>query len=257
MSLYPTTIIDPDAALGNNAIASGTLISIPIDMTNSQMIQIVLSQLSLTQDYSLRTWVSIYPDGKAIAPGLFPILRNGGLPFIVYVPGQTPPSNTYAIQVTPGSYYLNILNLTNEANVFSFNLIELALAITIAGCECDSFVGTMQPTRVPTIFDGCGSTSEVGTVRTMISSTLIIVGAASDGVAGAVSTVPLSRSTAFVGCGSTGHAGTVRTTISSTLVITGVSSAGFAGNATVQTLGLRLTRSQRLWQAIRNKHQQR
>lgn len=255
MSLYPTTIIDPDAALGNNAIASGTLICIPIDMTSSQMVQIVLSQLSLTQDYSLRTWVSVYPDGNAIAPGLFPILRNGGLPFIVYVPGQTPPSNTYAIRVTPGSYYLNILNLTNEANVFSFNLIELALAVTIAGCECDSFVSTMQPTRVPTIFNGCGSTSEVGTVLTTISSTFVLTGAFGTGFAGSVSTVPVSRTTAFVGCGSTGLVGAVRTTISSTLVITGVTGAGFAGNATVA--GLRLTRSQRLWQAIRNKHQQR
>jgi hypothetical protein len=212
MSLYPVTITDPaTVSVGNNGIASGTLIAVSIDMTSTQMMQIVMAQLSLTQDYSLRTWVSVYPDGNAIAPGVFPILRNG-IPFIIYVAGQTPPSNTYAILVTPGSYFLNILNLTNENNVFAFSPTELALAIFIVGCESTGSANIVQPTRVPSTFVGCGSTGEVGTVLTTISSTLVIVGAFSTGLAG----IPR-----------------------------------------VMTVGLRLTSSQRLWQALRNKHQQR
>ena len=117
MSLYPTTVLDATtAASGNNLIPSGTLLVIPIDMTVTQMTQIGLAQLSLTQDYSLRTWVSVYPDGMPIG-GIFPILRFASLPFTIYIAGQTPPQNTgYGVLVTPGSYYLNILNLTNEAN---------------------------------------------------------------------------------------------------------------------------------------------
>lgn len=144
MSLYPTTVLDATtAASGNNLIPSGTLLVIPIDMTVTQMTQIGLAQLSLTQDYSLRTWVSVYPDGMPIG-GIFPILRFASLPFTIYIAGQTPPQNTgYGVLVTPGSYYLNILNLTNEANVLRFSQIDLASVFPIDGTAGTGLAGSV------------------------------------------------------------------------------------------------------------------
>lgn len=125
MSLYPIIELDPEiAALDPNMLPAGTLIVLPVDMSSVQMVQIVLVQLSQTQDYSMRTWLSRYPDGIAIAPGVFPVLRGQGLPFVIHTADQTPPENTNAIQVEAGNYILNILNLTNEINVFSFSTTD-------------------------------------------------------------------------------------------------------------------------------------
>lgn len=127
MSLFPITELDANtAAQGNNLLPAGTLIVIPIDMTSVRMTQITVAQVSATQDYSMRTWLSEFPDGVAIAPGPFPVLRTSGLPFVVYITGQTPPDGCYAMLVTPGTYILNIVNLTNEANLFSFSKTDLA-----------------------------------------------------------------------------------------------------------------------------------
>ena len=149
MSLYPTTFLDATtAAADNNLMPPGTLTVIPINMTVTQMTQINLAQLSLTQDYSMRMWVSVYPDGIPIG-GMYPILRFAGLPFTIYIAGQTPPQNTgYAINVTPGRYYLNILNLTNEANVLRFSQIDLASVFPIAGCAGSGLAGSAT-TLVP------------------------------------------------------------------------------------------------------------
>ena len=185
MSLYPTTVLDATtAASGNNLIPSGTLLVIPIDMTFTQMTQIGLAQLSLTQDYSLRTWVSVYPDGMPIG-GIFPILRFASLPFTIYIAGQTPPQNTgYGVLVTPGSYYLNILNLTNEANVLRFSQIDLALSSMIVGGCGAGLAGPVVPTRVPSTFIGSAGVGLAGIAGTSISSTVVVIGGSGTGHGG-------------------------------------------------------------------------
>lgn len=121
MSLYPTTVIDPATlALEPNIIQPGNLIVAPIDMTEAQMVQIDLQQMSNTQYFSLRAWLSLYQNGIAYPPGNYSVLNWAGAPIVIYVPGQTPPDYTFAIEVPPGMYFLNILNLTNEHNIFSF-----------------------------------------------------------------------------------------------------------------------------------------
>ena len=126
MSLYPTTILDAESAgLRPNPIPSGSLIVIPIDMTTVAMTQVMLVQVSYTQDYSLRTWLSLHPDGLAIA-GVIPILKTAGIPLVIHIADQILPPDVNAIAVEPGQYMLNVLNLTNEANVFSFSKTDLA-----------------------------------------------------------------------------------------------------------------------------------
>ena len=192
MSLYPTIVLDAaTAALDNNFIPPGTLVVIPIDMTVPQMTQISMAQLSLTQDYSLRTWVSVYPGGRVI-DALFPILRTVGLPFIIYVAGQTPPANaTYTILVTPGNYYLNILNLTNEANVFAFSQTDLSASPSIDGGVSIGVIGTVIP----------------------LAPCAPIIGPAGSGIAGIVAGTPgaAALSPMISGGPSTGIAGTTLT----------------------------------------------
>lgn len=107
-------------------IPSGALVSWPLDLTSASMIQIILAQLSLTQDYSLRAWISVYVNGIPLAPGYVPVMQTGGLPLVVYISPQTPPANTFAVPVSPGLYVLNVFNLTNEANVLGYLATTLA-----------------------------------------------------------------------------------------------------------------------------------
>jgi hypothetical protein len=97
----------------------------PIDLSDGGMIVVTLVQVSETQDYSLRAWVSQYANGVPLAPGYTPVYRGFGWPLTIYTAPQTPPPNTIAIAVTPGVYVLNVLNLTNELNVVAYNAITL------------------------------------------------------------------------------------------------------------------------------------
>lgn len=144
MSLFPITILDPiTAASGFNTLLSGSLVVIPLDMTFAAMTQITIVQASLTQDFSLRGWISVYPDGIALA-SVFPILRGNGLPIVIYVPLQTPPNDCIPIAVpASGIYYLNVLNLTNESNVFAFTKADLEVGVPIMGASASISAGSV------------------------------------------------------------------------------------------------------------------
>lgn len=126
MSLYPTTVLDVITAAENpNPIQPGNLIVIPIDMTSTVMTTIDLQQMSNTQDFSMRAWLSIYPSGAALPSddnpaGIYPVIKFSQYNIVVYQNGQTPAESTFPINVLPGMYFLNILNLTNELNYFGF-----------------------------------------------------------------------------------------------------------------------------------------
>ena len=132
MSLYPIVILTPsEASIAPNLIMPGNLIVIPLDMTTIQMTSIDLQQVSNTQDYSMRAWLSVYQNGAPLpssdgVSGIFPIIKFSLFPIIIYIESQTPPANSFPILVTPGLYNLNILNLTNERNVFNFSQTNLA-----------------------------------------------------------------------------------------------------------------------------------
>lgn len=144
MSLFPITLLDPTtAASGFNTLSSGTLVVIPLDMTTVVMTQVTVVQASLTQDYSLRGWISVYPDGIALA-SVFPILRGNGLPIVVYAPLHTPPEACIPIAVpASGIYYLNVLNLTNESNVFAFTKTDLEVDVPVMGAFASAAAGSV------------------------------------------------------------------------------------------------------------------
>ena len=130
MTLYPITNLSPlVAAIGGNLLPSGSLITIPIDMTIAQMTQIIVGQISQTEDFGMRGWISLYPDGISLISGLssvFPLMRMSPQPLVIYIQGQIPPVGAIEALVKPGQYYLNILNLTNTQSMFAFALTTLA-----------------------------------------------------------------------------------------------------------------------------------
>lgn len=127
MSLYPITIMTAQALSVNpNLLLPGNMIAVPLDMTVNQMVQIFLQQQSNTQDFSIRAWISQYQDGIALGSGIYPLLRFGGFPIVAHITTQTPPEASFPVLVPPGEYFVNILNLTNEPNVFGFAQTVLA-----------------------------------------------------------------------------------------------------------------------------------
>jgi hypothetical protein len=126
MSLYPMTIKDASTLSEPNLLASGSMIIAPIDMTTIQMTQITLQQMSNTQDFGIRAWVSLYQDGIALGAGNYPLLKFGGLPIIIHTSAQTPPDECFPVLVEAGPYFLNILNLTNSSCYFGFSKTDLA-----------------------------------------------------------------------------------------------------------------------------------
>lgn len=130
MSIYPISITDA-ATLSTepNRISPGNMTCVPIDMTTVRMTKILLQQASNTQDYSLRAWLSLYQEGVALADNsikTYTIMRNVLLPIIIYTAGQTPDAESFSVLVVPNYYFLNILNLTNEVNYFSFIKMDIA-----------------------------------------------------------------------------------------------------------------------------------
>jgi hypothetical protein len=131
MALYPTVILDPTVAMtGPNLLPSGSLVALPIDMSVVRMTQIILGQLSMTEDFGLRAWVSLYANGISLIapawPDTFSLSRMTPRALVIYVRGQTPPLDTILVPIVPGHYYLNILNLTNSLTMFGFTMTNLA-----------------------------------------------------------------------------------------------------------------------------------
>ena len=101
-------------------ISSGTWIGLPLDLISSSQVQITLVQVSYTQDYSLRYWISLYPFGLPLAPPR-PVMKTAQLPIRVCVPGYGA-EDAMRIEVEPGCYILNVYNLTNQSNLLEFTL---------------------------------------------------------------------------------------------------------------------------------------
>jgi hypothetical protein len=130
-SLYPYSFLDPVTAMnGPNLLPSGSLVLMSIDMTTTQMTRIIITQVSLTQDFGMRYWLSQYPAGVSVigsSPHELAVSRMSPMPLIIYNVGQTPSDDRASLaQVMPGIYYLNVLNLTNCPAVFLFSTTDLA-----------------------------------------------------------------------------------------------------------------------------------
>ena len=124
MSLYPTIDIDPSVQ-GRQTSPQGSLALIPITIDPGQAVRVVLLQTGPAQDFSMRAWVSVLPDGVSVSTDS--VSAYWSLPrmpdmFILHDVAVTPDATAFrTIPVPPGSYVLNILNLVNSENTFSFS----------------------------------------------------------------------------------------------------------------------------------------
>jgi hypothetical protein len=126
MALYPYSTVQPaEAALAAIAIPSGCMVVIPVDMTVRQVMQIILRQVSQTEDFCLRAWISLRPGGPSIGTFItMPVAVFTPAPLIIYVGEMDLPMNCYPVQVVPGTYTLNIQNLINQATAVAYSSID-------------------------------------------------------------------------------------------------------------------------------------
>lgn len=122
--LYPSITIDPTVATGTaNMLPAGMVALIPINMSVVQMMQIILVQVSQSEDFGMQAWLSVAPAGLSLItpfPNVFSLMRTTPRPLILFLHGQTPPVDAIFAPVIAGHYILNILNLTNSAAAFGF-----------------------------------------------------------------------------------------------------------------------------------------
>jgi hypothetical protein len=141
--LYPTTTIDLAQMAGMTRLEASSLLVIPLIVTPSGVLRCAMMQLSPTQDYSIRGWLSRLPGGLFLPTHAsfwhFPrgyeqqiVIHDRALAVPDDPPGpgdQLGPygqrlgglGTRYPLAVSPGSYCLNILNLVNGGNIFSFS----------------------------------------------------------------------------------------------------------------------------------------
>jgi hypothetical protein len=121
MELYPTTTVSVDQAANNIQSAQGALTVIPITIAPSSVTRFTVTQTSTAQDYTLRVWISQTRDGQALGDVWY-ASRVADKVRAFYTPDQSPPTGLVAIPLMAGNYYINVLNLTLQANSFTFAL---------------------------------------------------------------------------------------------------------------------------------------
>lgn len=124
--LYDVIDINPDDVAGMFEVPSGNVANIQLNLPAGAYILIKLAQIGYAQDYSLRAWISVYSDGVPIEPEYnreFALNRQIES-FVLYdrlATNLVLPSDLRNVPALPGSYILNILNIVNSINAFSFS----------------------------------------------------------------------------------------------------------------------------------------
>ena len=128
MALYPTQTIALTDMAEMNLLNSSSALVIPLTILPMHGWNIASTQLSPTQDYSIRLWISNTPSGNFLPTNAsyWHLNRYNDQQFVFYdlnapTPSPIPPSiNIFPVPLLPGNYFLNFLNLVNAENVFSF-----------------------------------------------------------------------------------------------------------------------------------------
>ncbi len=124
--LYPKIAID--TSLPVNELPSGHIGLLPLTLADGQVIEISLKQIitnpqNLPQDRSLRAWISEQPGGRSLneatsIPALnLTALNNVIIKLVAF--HQETDEGGLIFPALPGQYWLNVLNLVNEANSFA------------------------------------------------------------------------------------------------------------------------------------------
>jgi hypothetical protein len=125
--LYPFALTTPNDS-GSYNLNSGSGIAFAFDIVSNGSVSLLVVLTAIEQqDSSLRCWVGHDVGGSpliAFPPDepLWHAQRIAHPMITVYDKSLSRPQYELSIGVTPGSYFVNILNLTNAKNQFSFLL---------------------------------------------------------------------------------------------------------------------------------------
>jgi len=128
--LYP--VIDFEYPNGPYLLPPGNLGVFPITVEAGQTItlemgQLIADQENLPQDQSIRVWLSPKKGGMSVVDNPITAAR-WHLSLVqmdivaIYDLLSVPTPQGIAVPVVPGSYWLNVLNLVNEPNMFSLEI---------------------------------------------------------------------------------------------------------------------------------------
>lgn len=124
--LYPKIAIDVTARL--TELPSGNIGLLPLTLADGQVITIRLQQVivnpdNLPQDRSLRAWISEQPGGRSLseATNIAHVTLTALNASTIRLVANHQETNEGGLNVgaMPGQYWLNVLNLVNEANSFA------------------------------------------------------------------------------------------------------------------------------------------
>ena len=124
--LYPKVAIDP--TLPVIELPSGNIGLLPLTLGAGQVITISLKQIitnpqNLPQDRSLRVWISEQPGGRSLTEATtisaltLTALNTTVIKLVAFQ--QETEEGGHIVSALPGQYWLNVLNLVNEANSFA------------------------------------------------------------------------------------------------------------------------------------------
>jgi hypothetical protein len=129
--LYPMTRNPTPNAFNNYVIPNGNLFCFDFTIAagDQKVLSVVLTAGVNNQDHSLLAWVSEQPGGNVMydKPAYLQQWhpnRTDGDSVTVYDSNLVTVSADFPFGLTPGSYVLNVLNLTNLINSFSYTLTD-------------------------------------------------------------------------------------------------------------------------------------
>lgn len=128
--LYPFETITEPSDDDSYAIPSGCGKAFPLNLESEERLNIIVVHTAMgVQDHSLRVWVSRQVGGAEVRfdppnATYWHANRNAQEIVMAYDESLDRPEG-YSIALEPGAYFVNVLNLINSANTFSFLLTEV------------------------------------------------------------------------------------------------------------------------------------
>ena len=130
--LYESFLFEYPTEYNKYTLLPGTLGYFVINLAPMQSLTLSLNQLipnphHLPQDQSIRSWISTLIGGQSVVYSP-ESLNHWNLTALqkriiqVYDSTNLSATQDLAIGLTPGSYWLNVLNLVNETNYFALNI---------------------------------------------------------------------------------------------------------------------------------------
>lgn len=129
--LYPLTVAPDPVRPNQYVIPNGNLYAFPFTVAEGEAVNVVVAHTGIgKQDHSLRVWVSAEPGHNPVVDRPIHVVnwypnRDAREYVTVYDSALAPPTVPGPLAVQPGTYFVNVLNLTNSENSFAFELTDL------------------------------------------------------------------------------------------------------------------------------------